>query len=963
MSTIQALWNKVSRYGIAEDIPYEEQGRIILTNQICSSTGILVMVFTLISWKDNILLGNLIQLFSFFMFILIIFLNHLKKYLLGKLLLTLSVTLVIFVNGSIMGFESGEALGFIPVFIGTYILYDLKNKWVNAYAFGVPFLFLVLLEITDYSYLKNNPISPKVLYFIFWYNYGVSLLICMLIALYFKREARRQHEFIIRSEKELQKEKEKESATEIRQKQMALLAVVTSLDDIIFEVDENYIFLNVWTKDESKLFMPKEKFLGKSMGIVFGDEFCIPFQNAIDKVLLTKQSQSMEYPSLTEEGIWYEATVNSINSMEEGWRKVSLIIKDISARKKEEKTARDNFELFSLVAENIPVGMIISRVKDGVIIYTNDALATMNKMKKEDFVNITSVQLYKNPEDRTRFLDLIKKNGSVLNFETVGILGDGTEAPGLLSGTISTYLGEPVFIGLVLDITELKKAQEEVKQKEEIKRTMQANIEALVNNTNDPIFSIDTQYRITVMNDACKEMFMNSYGEERNVGEEVFIQNDDLQKNYWKALYDRCFEGERFSDEISVVLQDEIKSYSFSLNPIKGKNNEITGISCMGRDITEMLRVNEEKRKTNELVYLMEANLKALINNTTDLIFSIDHEYKITVINDSCIHFFKEIYKEERKIGDLVFISHENSEDRNMQIDYWKELYDKALKGEQFNIELEFYVNKENKYYEISFSPIQEIIGKIKGISCIGHDVTDRKKAQEEKIANEFLIIETNKRLTEHRLSALRSQMNPHFIFNALNSIQQRILSGKKEEAYQYLTEFSKLIRIILDKSDKLFIPLDEEIESLQLYLKLEAMRLGNSFEYTIDIAPDIYPEDIDFPSLILQPFVENAIWHGLMHKEDNRILQVEIKKNKTELQCSITDNGVGRKKASEIKQKNDNLRKSKGLTLISERLNLLNTIHPGQTEFSFHDLYDEKKIASGTRVEIIIQLHEYERH
>ncbi len=233
MNPIRSIWNKVSSYGISEEIPYDEAGRIRLTNQICFSSSLLVLVFTLISWKDNILLGNLIQVFSFLILVLVIVLNYLKKYLIGKFILTLSMSLMIFVNASAMGFESGEPLGFIPIFLGTYILYDLKNKWVNAYAFGVPFLFLVLLEITDYSFLKNKPIPANVLYFIFRYSYSVSLLICMLIAMYFKKEARRQQEFIIRSEKELLKAKEKEteyilreSATEIGQKQMALLAVV-----------------------------------------------------------------------------------------------------------------------------------------------------------------------------------------------------------------------------------------------------------------------------------------------------------------------------------------------------------------------------------------------------------------------------------------------------------------------------------------------------------------------------------------------------------------------------------------------------------------------------------------------------------------------------------------------------------------------------------------------------------------
>jgi PAS domain S-box-containing protein len=686
MNKIKSIWNNVSHYGLTENISNIEKGRIILTNQVCFSTSFLIIIFTVLSWKNNILIGNLVQLCSYIMFNAVIFLNYFGKHLIARLLLTLTASLVIFVNASIMGFESGEAMGFMPIFLGTYILYDFKNKWEIAYAFGVPLVFLIVLETTDYSLMKNKPIPANDLYILFWYNYGVSLLICMLIAIYFKRESRKQQEYIIKSETELAKAKEKEtenilkeSATEIMQKERDLLAVVTSLDDIVFEINEQYVFLNVWTKDESKLFMPKKSFLGKTMKEVFGEEFCVPFQNSIDEVLSSKQSNSLEYPSFINDGKWYEATVNLINSNDGGIRKVSLIIKDITVRKREEKAARDNFELFRLVADSIPVGMIISRVKDGVILYTNDELARMNKMKKEDFVNTTSLKLYKNPEDRARFLELIRQHGTVLNFETVGILGDGTEAPGLLSGTMSTYLGEPVFIGLVLDITELKKAQEEIKQK--------------------------------------------------------------------------------------------------------------------------------------------------------------------------------------------------------------------------------------------------------------------------------------NQLLADSKHTALKMQMNPHFIFNALNSIQQRILTGEKSEAYQYLAEFSKLIRNILDNSDKLFISLEEEIESLQLYLKLEAMRLGNSFKYIIDIADDIRPDDVDFPSLILQPFVENAIWHGLMHKEGNRFLKVEIKKKESILYCSIIDNGIGREKAAGLKQKAGLGREAKGLILISERLKLLNSVYPGRTDLSFDDLYESDGSPAGTRVNIKIQL------
>jgi PAS domain S-box-containing protein len=467
---------------------------------------------------------------------------------------------------------------------------------------------------------------------------------------------------------------------EIHQKQMDLLALVTSLEDVIFELNEYYIFLNVWTKDESVLFMPKERFLGKHIKEVFGEDFYMPFKNTIDQVISTSQSQSIEYPSIVDKGEWKKATINLLKTAEGAIRKVSIIIKDISEQKKEEKAARENFELFRLVAENIAVGVVITRLRDGIIIFTNDSMANMMKLKKEDIINSTSLILYKYPEDRLRFMELIRKNGTVMNFETTGIRSDGVELAGLLNGTICTYLGEPVFIGLVLDISELKKAEKTVKEKDRM--------------------------------------------------------------------------------------------------------------------------------------------------------------------------------------------------------------------------------------------------------------------------------------LVESKLAALRAQMNPHFIFNAINSIQQLVLSGSREIAYDYFSKFSSLVRNVLDHSDKLLIPIEDELNSLKLYIEIEALRFDDKFEYSLNADSGLLNSGCKIPPLLFQPFVENAIWHGLLHKKNDRKLIINLTEKENDLlYCMIEDNGIGRKQSKENKEKEISTHTSKGIDVTLERMHLLNNIHDNITDFKIIDLYTNTGESNGTRVEFFITL------
>jgi ligand-binding sensor domain-containing protein len=203
---------------------------------------------------------------------------------------------------------------------------------------------------------------------------------------------------------------------------------------------------------------------------------------------------------------------------------------------------------------------------------------------------------------------------------------------------------------------------------------------------------------------------------------------------------------------------------------------------------------------------------------------------------------------------------------------------------------------------------------------------------------------------------AMLSQMNPHFIFNSLNSIQNFILENDHANANVYLVIFSSLIRKILEASKKNFISLKDEIDIIKLYLELEKFRFQDRFEYTITIDPGINPGSITLPSMILQPFLENAIWHGIMPKEGKGHLDLKVtRKDKGALKISITDNGIGRKKAEEITRKRKH-HKPTGMKNVTERLKLLNELNNTNHSVEIRDLVDEQGTGNGTSVEIYLE-------
>ncbi len=235
----------------------------------------------------------------------------------------------------------------------------------------------------------------------------------------------------------------------------------------------------------------------------------------------------------------------------------------------------------------------------------------------------------------------------------------------------------------------------------------------------------------------------------------------------------------------------------------------------------------------------------------------------------------------------------------------------------------------------------------------------NRQKLQLQKVQSEKKQEELQHKATDLEMQALRAQMNPHFIFNCLSSINRFILKNEIESASDYLTKFSRLIRMVLNNSKKELITLDDELEMLRLYLEMERMRFKYSFNYNISFKNEIDPENIFIPPLLLQPFAENAIWHGLLNREDQGHLTVLLNKENNILSCIIEDNGVGRAKAAELKSKSAERNKSLGLQITKQRLALLNKDSNETTFFKVEDLYDDKGFANGTRVILKIKLFE----
>ncbi|MCB0546123.1 MAG: histidine kinase, partial [Phaeodactylibacter sp.] len=248
------------------------------------------------------------------------------------------------------------------------------------------------------------------------------------------------------------------------------------------------------------------------------------------------------------------------------------------------------------------------------------------------------------------------------------------------------------------------------------------------------------------------------------------------------------------------------------------------------------------------------------------------------------------------------------------------------------------------------------IVGALALAALLGYRLYRYRVGQirkEEKLKAEF-----EKCLADVEMSALRAQMNPHFLFNSLNSIDSFIIKNETRKASEYLNNFARLIRLILQNSRTNYVSLKDELEAIELYLQMENLRFRDKFTYEIRVDENVDPSLVDIPPMLIQPYVENAIWHGLMHKEDKSLGKVvfSVCRENGYLKCVIEDNGIGREKAREIKARRP-LRgqQSYGMRITRDRIDIINKLYNSNTSVQVIDLKDKQQNPLGTRVELCI--------
>lgn len=418
------------------------------------------------------------------------------------------------------------------------------------------------------------------------------------------------------------------------------------------------------------------------------------------------------------------------------------------------------------------------------------------------------------------------------------------------------------------------------------------------------------------------------------------------EKNKVADFYNK---NQDFDKEIELRQEalTEIESMEDDESPNEGVNS---GLLSPQRQNYKIANAYIAQDKYEEAIPLLERSIVEADENE-DLVVEKDARRKLSEIYRDIGDFDKaaEGYQRYVEVVDELYIKKE--QELSQATRFSKEI---ALKQNRIaSLENERAINESR--YQLAFEN-QELIEKNNRVQkwIIGSLIaiallllyaafSQKKNVNQQKYANNLLA-----------LKSLRTQMNPHFIFNALNSVNSFIASNDERAANKYLTDFSQLMRSVLENSEQDFIPLSKEIELLQLYTKLEHFRFQDKFEYTFTVDDNININDFVIPPMLLQPYVENAVWHGLRYKDTKGNLDVLFEQIDPEtVAISITDDGIGRKKSKDLKTENQKKQNSKGMGNIKKRISILNAMYKDKVDVTIENVFENEE---GTRVRLVLR-------
>ncbi len=419
-------------------------------------------------------------------------------------------------------------------------------------------------------------------------------------------------------------------------------------------------------------------------------------------------------------------------------------------------------------------------------------------------------------------------------------------------------------------------------------------------------------------------------------------------KNYLESL--KIYKKLNDEEDISLTLNNKGSLYN-------AKKQYDVALKYIKESLSIAISINN--KNMIKMSYGFIADVYAHMGKYKDALYNYKKEYMYIDSND--IYSLYEHYQQLAQVYDLMGKYKEAVKYYKLKQEFQDSIYTLNIHKQISDLEVKYETEKKEqqlKVANLNFAKEKEKVQKqrayfISGLGVLillafGGYILYRNREIKKRGRLE-------KELNQYMQKALSQQMNPHFIFNSLNSIQYYLLKNDKITSNKYLTKFARLMRVTLENSQHNTVTVEKEMEALGLYLELEQLRLEGKFDYEIKIDEEIEEQSDMIPTLLLQPFVENSIWHGLMNKQEKGKVTVDVKIVDNIIVCRIEDDGIGREKAMEINREKRKAHKSLGLEITNKRLELINSLYGKEMHTEVTDLKNEKNEGIGTRVEIFL--------
>jgi PAS domain-containing protein len=484
------------------------------------------------------------------------------------------------------------------------------------------------------------------------------------------------------------------------------------------------------------------------------------------------------------------------------------------------------------------------------------------------------------------------------------------------------------------DISAMKKAEAAIKENEQL-------LANTLNTMIGGVMKVDAQGNLVFTNQGAREILGPRIREVKTIGDFFdFIKAFNaegklLQKSEMPLATVLAQRKPQNNFLLGLKGEDNISKWLLvNASPIFYQNGSLKGAVCSFIDHTESIESQNKIRKISSRLMLAK--------KAADLgIWEWDIESGDVTWDDQMYEMTGVDRNEEVKIPMFQSKVYQRSDDQGSQLTEFEE--------EKRTKQTYRFVRRDNgqvRYLRTNAALQHDAQGKPSHLFGVDYDVTDI-------ILHEQQLIEANKRVNEMQQIAMRAAMNPHFLYNALNSIQYYVTHNERLNAITYLSKFSKLMRAILDGSLSKTIQLSNELDILKLYIEIEQIRFSDKFDFILNLADPLAPENFDVPPLLIQPYVENAILHGLYNRTTKGLLRIDVSTTEDTLFIAIEDNGIGREAAARLKAKNFPTYESRGLAITRERMHLMDN---GTTvDCSIEDLRKDG-LASGTRVTITVK-------